>query len=332
MMHAAAPDLHHAELFGHGGRLGAAARHFPDAPKPWIDLSTGVSPWPYPFETHPVDHCRLPDPEDLARLEAAAAASFGAPDAREVVAVPGSDLAIRLLPLLLNEREARYVAPIYSGHRAAWPNARPVTPGAMDEAELLILANPNNPDGRVMEPEALRALPGQLIVDEAFADAMPGVSLAPNRWGAIVLRSFGKFFGLAGLRLGFVLADRPLATRLRTLLGDWPVSSPAIALATAAYQDSAWQAAQRQRLTHACRRMDDLLRSADFRIAGGTPLFRFARTGDAPRFFQHLARAGILTRPFADDPTALRFGLPGEEPQWQRLEQALSTWSREGVS
>ena len=327
MNHAAASSLRHAELSGHGGRLSAAAKHFPQAPGPWIDLSTGISPWAYPFDK--TDLSRLPEPENLTRLEAAAAATFGAPNPEEVVAVPGSDLAIRLLPLLLGERDAYYLPPIYSGHRVAWPDARPIIPGAMEEAELLILANPNNPDGRAIAPEALRALPGQLIVDEAFADALPNISLASNRLGAIVLRSFGKFFGLAGLRLGFVLADRPLADRFRALLGDWPVSAPAIAIATAAYEDRNWQAAQRIRLAQASHRLDTLLHSAGLEIAGGTPLFRLARTPDATGLFHHLAHAAILVRPFADDPTALRFGLPGEEPQWQRLEDALSTWSKQ---
>ena len=330
MNHAAAFSQPHAALFGHGGRLCAAARHFPDAAGPWIDLSTGISPWAYPVDQSDLSAwSRLPEPESLQTLETVAAAAFGAPDPAEVVAVPGSDLAIRLLPLLLGAAQAHFLPPIYSGHRAAWAGALPLSPESMEEAELLLLANPNNPDGRVIDPEALRALPGRIIVDEAFADAIPGISLASNRCGAIVLRSFGKFFGLAGLRLGFVIADAPFATRLRALLGDWPVSAPAIGIATAAYQDKDWQRAQRQRLTYACHRLDTILDAAGLDIAGGTPLFRFTRTSVAADLFCHLAEAGILVRPFTYDPAALRFGLPGEEPQWQRLEQALSTWSKQ---
>ena len=328
MTKTAAPILPYAELYGHGGRLGAAARLFPQAPSPWIDLSTGISPWPYPAEAG-TDWSRLPEPEAIARLEAAAAACFGAPDPEEVVAVPGSDLALRLLPQLLEEADARYLSPIFSGHKAAWPDARAIGPGTMEQAELLILCNPNNPDGRITSRSELDRFTGQLIVDEAFADAMPSLSLASDRRGAIVLRSFGKFFGLPGLRLGFVIADRPLAMRLRALIGDWPVGSAAIAIATAAYSDSDWQAGQRQRLADASQRLDTLLRGFGLTIAGGTPLFRLARSERASDLFHHLAQAGILTRPFAEDANALRFGLPGEEPQWQRLEQALSTWSRQ---
>lgn len=325
---AAVPSRLHAELYGHGGQLGAAARNFPDAPEPWIDLSTGISPWSYPVENIWTNWSRLPEPDALAHLEAAAARAFGAFEPTDVVAVPGSDLAIRLLPILLGPKDARYLAPIFSGHRAAWPGMRPLAADAMDEAELLILANPNNPDGRTISPDRLRRFPGQLIVDEAFVDAEPMISLAPDRRGAIILRSFGKFFGLAGLRLGFVIADQSLAMRLRALLGDWPVSAPAMSIATLAYEDLAWQAAQRQRLTNASLRLDGLLRRIGLEIQGGTAFFRLARTPDAPALFLHLARTGILVRPFTDDPAALRFGLPGDEPQWQRLEQALTTWSK----
>ena len=328
MNHAAASISPYAELYGHGGRLGAAARLFPQARTPWIDLSTGISPWPYPAEAE-TDWSRLPEPAALTGLEAAAAACFGAPDPEEVVAVPGSDLALRLLPQLLGVADARYLSPIYSGHKAAWPDASPMVPGTLGRAELLILCNPNNPDGRTTDRSELYRFPGQIIVDEAFADTMPGLTLAPDRRGAIVLRSFGKFFGLPGLRLGFVIADRPLARRLRALIGDWPVGSATIAIATAAYRDSDWQASQRQRLADASQRLDTLLKACGLTIAGGTPLFRLARCERGSELFHHLAQAGILTRPFADDANALRFGLPGEAPQWQRLEQALSAWSNQ---
>ncbi|MBB4640120.1 threonine-phosphate decarboxylase [Rhizorhapis suberifaciens] len=328
MTRTATPYPYPAELIGHGGRVGVAARHFPAAPSPWMDLSTGVSPWWYPYDNQSqTDQKALPDPEALLRLEAAAGLAFGTSDAAEVVAVPGSDIAIRLLPFILGAQKVRYLAPIYSGHRAAWPNSIPVTPGEAQDSDLLVLCNPNNPDGRIIPPDELRALPCQLIVDEAFADALPECSLAPDRRGAILLRSFGKFFGLAGVRLGFVLADPPLARRLRAVVGDWPVSSAAIAIGTAAYQDLGWHREQRQRLNDASQRLHKLLRRAGLEIVGGTPLFRLARTTDAACLFRHLAQAGILTRPFSDDPSALRFGLPGEEAQWQRLEQALTHWS-----
>jgi cobalamin biosynthetic protein CobC len=319
-----------ASLAVHGGRLTAASRRFGRDVSDWVDLSTGIGPDPYPFDGSLVDPHRLPEPEELAALEATAAAAFGVAEPDTVVAVPGSDLALRLLPLLVPARCPAILVPAYGGHAEAWPRARPlglaeVAAGGFD-ADLLILCNPNNPDGRVLPPAQLRGLGVRLIVDEAFADAHPEASLLPERAGAVVLRSFGKFFGLAGLRLGFVIADRPLAARLRALLGAWPVSAAAIAAGRAAYADHGWHVARRRRLAGAAARLDALLAGAGLAIAGGTRLFRLARHPGAASLFSHLAAAGILVRPFADRPDTLRFGIPGPERAWQRLSAALATW------
>ena len=264
-----------------------------------------------------------------------AAASFGA---AEAVAVPGSDLALRLLGQLLGGRVA-VVGPGYSGHVAMWRS--PVTVISVDalgEAaathDVLVLARPGNPDGTMIARDMLEsaaatlaARGGYLIVDESFVDATPEASVAGSGWpGLIVLRSFGKFFGLAGLRLGFVIAPMEIAADLRRLLGDWPVSSPAIAVGTAAYADGDWQAAQRRRLAVASRRLDALLGDAGLVVAGGTNCFRLVATPERDALFDHLASAAILTRPFADQPLRLRFGLPGNEASWTRLTGALEHW------
>lgn len=311
----------------HGGRLSEARRLFPHAPLPWIDLSTGISPWPYPL----VDigsECwqRLPEPDALAALEAAAANTFSIADTAHIVAVPGSDLAIRMVAQLLDGKSAGLLSPIYSGHVAAWPAAETVTLNDSDGLDILICANPNNPDGRVIPPEHLHRFHGQLIVDEAFADAVPEASLLPDRKGAIVLRSFGKFYGLAGVRLGFIIADTPVVTTLRAMLGDWPVSSPAIAIATRAYQDHAWQAAQRDRLSAHAARLRSMLIAAGLNLIGGTSLFQLMSHDGAQSLFQILGEAGILVRPFADDLKHLRFGLPCDGQEFERLERALTDW------
>jgi cobalamin biosynthetic protein CobC len=311
----------------HGGRLAAAAAHFDRARQPWVDLSTGICPWAYPVpDNDPAIWHRLPEPEELEQLEAAAAESFGVPDPDEVVAVPGSDIAIRLLGTIFSDRAAAMLTPIYSGHRATWPDAAEVT---MDDAahhDLLILANPNNPDGRKIAPQRLRELPGQLIVDEAFADTDPEISLLQDRAGAIVLRSFGKFFGLPGIRLGFVIADLPVAHQLRRLLGDWPVSGSAIAIGTSAYRDQTWQHHHRQRISRAANALDHMLEQAGLEIAGGTSLFRLATHDQASEIFEHLGQSGILVRPFATDERQLRFGLPASDADRDRLAKALQDW------
>ncbi len=347
----------------HGGKVEAARALFPQVSAPWIDMSTGISPWSYPHEAIPAEaFTRLPDPEAVDALEAAAAVSFGVSDAACVVATPGSDLALRLLGRLFAGRRVAVVRPGYSGHVLAWGEAD-VTLISADEIEVaarahdvVLLANPNNPDGRVVLRERLLAVAGELgarggmlIVDEAFADVMPEHSICGALSdGVMVSRSFGKFFGLAGVRLGFVVTACSKTRRaVRSALGDWPVSGPAVAIGTAAYRDLNWQSTQRKRLQAATERLDSMLVRAGLTIAGGTSLFRLARCGSAvtgvaggiaaagqgatasertaEALFRRLAQHGILTRPFSSDASLLRFGLPADETHWQRLAIALAS-------
>jgi cobalamin biosynthesis protein CobC len=194
------------------------------------------------------------------------------------------------------------------------------------------VVNPNNPDGRVVPAQTLLALAGALaerrgllVVDEAFMDVGPaGASVSERtRSGLVVLRSFGKFFGLAGLRLGFAIADPEQAARLRAQLGPWPVSGPAIAVGSLALADTAWIEMTRRAVAFAAQRLDDLLRGAGFEIVGGTALYRLVRTNRASIVFDRLGSAGIVVRRFGCDPTWLRFGLPGPESAWERLRVAL---------
>jgi cobalamin biosynthesis protein CobC len=200
-------------------------------------------------------------------------------------------------------------------------------------ADLAVIVNPNNPDGRIVSKDALLALAeekqrhgGLLVVDEAFADVGPaGLSLGPEvgRGNLVVLRSFGKFHGLAGLRLGFALAAPEIAARLRATLGPWAVAGPAIAAGQAALADRAWAEAMRDTLADEAARLDRMLIAATLEIVGGTSLFRLARTQAAGALFDHLGRAGIMVRRFADNPAWLRFGIPGNQEAWQRLAAAL---------
>lgn len=312
----------------HGGQLEKARRLHPAAPQPWLDLSTGIAPWPYPVNpTTDQDWQRLPEPEALLALEEVAADYFGVEDPDQVVAVPGSDMALRLLARLIPAERVGLVGHSYSGYRKAWPHAEVMPFEGALKADLLICANPNNPDGAWIEKRHLQCRSNQRLVDEAFADADPRLSLLPDRSGAVVLRSFGKFFGLAGIRLGFVIADRPLAGDLRDQLGDWPISGPAIALARRAYADRNWQEAQRQRLNDASMRLKALLGEHGLAEACGTAQFQLAETSAAIGLFGHFCSQGILVRPFAERPMALRFGLPGSEVNWSRLTTALDQWS-----
>lgn len=320
----------HAALMWHGGQTGAAAQLYPAAPRPWLDLSTGISPWAWPVPAiEPQLWQALPSPAALEQLELAAARVFGMNETEQIAAVPGSDIAIRLLAKQLQAERVAIVGHSYAGYRTAWPEARVLPFEKARDADLMICANPNNPDGAVIEARKIQRLPNLRIVDEAFADAMPEVSMLPHRNGAIVLRSFGKFFGLAGMRLGFVVANKPVIRDLRGLLGDWPISGPAIAIGTAAYCDKAWQSLQRRRLAQGSARLSALLFEHGLQDAGGTANFRLCHAPDAPGLFTHLCRAGILVRPFIDRPDQLRLGIPGTDADWARLDATLKTWRSE---
>lgn len=327
-----------ADLLRHGGNLAAARRAFPDAPEPWIDLSTGINPVPFALPAFPpAIWQRLPEAADVAALEDDAAHAYGADDPATVVAVPGTQAALQVLPHLIHARRVAVLGFTYGEHARVWSaaGAEVVTvsePEALVDADVAVVVNPNNPDGRLIDPARLAAIArrmaahgGWLIVDEAFADVMePEASLIPARPpGAIVLRSFGKAWGLAGVRLGFVLGDTDLVEAVATGLGPWAVSGPAIAAGRAAFADPAWLAAARLRLEADALRLDGLLSGAGFAIAGGTPLFRLGSHPRAASRFQTLGRQGILVRAFSSLSGRLRFGLPADETGWQRLAGAL---------
>jgi cobalamin biosynthetic protein CobC len=322
----------------HGGRLGAARRRFPDAPRPFIDLSTGINPIPWPvLPLPPESFARLPEPEALFGLQQAAAEAYGLSDPAMAVAAPGTQILIQLLPRLFPQAGIRVLGPTYAEHADCWAAAGTDVEEVPDLASLrgasaAVVCNPNNPDGRRIPPDRLLALAagmaargGLLVVDEAFADLEEGplscAAFLPKP-GLVLLRSFGKSYGLAGIRLGFALAERPVAARLREALGPWAVSGPALEIGRAALADRAWLAAAALRLEGDAARLDALLRRAGLRVLGGTRLFRLAQ-GDAAFWFTRLGQAGLLTRPFAQRPDWLRFGLPADAAAWARLEQAL---------
>jgi cobalamin biosynthetic protein CobC len=334
------------EPLPHGGNLGAARHLFPGAPEPFIDLSTGINPHPYPLPPLPAEiFARLPDATATAHLAAIAANFYGAPSALHVVAAPGTQILLPLVAGLVRPGRAAVLSPTYNEHaRAARLAGHGVTEAsdlaALADADLAIVGNPNSPDGRLIDRGSLLALAGKLrsrggilLVDEAFMDVGPReASLAGDvaRSNIIVLRSFGKFFGLAGLRLGFALLDRPSATRLSATLGPWAVSGPALAVGTKALADALWIEQTRSRLLHASQRLDAILIGAGLAIEGGTTLFRLVRSDAAEALFQRLGRAGILVRAFPDNARWLRFGLPAQEDHWMRLQIAMDAFGCNG--
>lgn len=313
----------------HGGGVEAAQRHFGGSD--WLDLSTGINPHPWPgADALAIDWRRLPERHELAELEIAAAACFGL-DPRHVCAVPGTEIGLRLVGGLLGGA-AQFVTPSYRTHGEMIARAAPTD---LDDAQdgTLILANPNNPDGRVLSRAHLEELLDRrghdawLLLDEAFADVDPAPSMAGRIGDArrlVIFRSFGKFFGLAGVRLGFVLGPAPLLDAIRAALGAWPVAAAAIAIGTAAYRDRAWIERMRGQLPAQAAALDAVLGRAGHRPTGACPLFRLIEVADGTALFERLARRAILTRPFADRPHWLRIGLPPDEAGLARFAAALA--------
>lgn len=329
----------------HGGRLVEARSLFPEVRQPWVDLSTGINKRSYPApRATATARNRLPERLHLVELEETAAAAFQVEDPSRVVAVAGTELALRLLPYALNLQEAAILGPTYGSHVDSWAragsSAREVTDSTLEpylaRSIALTIVNPNNPDGRILSRGRLLQLhqrveqqAGALIVDEAFVDTDPSLSVSgiaggPGAQRMIVLRSFGKFYGLAGVRLGFIIAAPALARRVRSMLGDWPVCADALAAGRVAYADREWAARTRLSLARSAARLNTLLVRGGFEIIGGTSLYCLVRAVDARQRFLRLLQSGILVRPFDHDETLLRFGVPHGRLEWERLAAACA--------
>jgi cobalamin biosynthetic protein CobC len=327
----------------HGGDLAAIGAAFPDAPKPWIDLSTGINPWPYPIRKLPDQAWqRLPSAADEIAVRDAAAACYGMRARDDVVLAPGSQAIIQWLPRLRSRSRVTVLGPTYGEHAKCWRAAghevsQVLAPEQMPaESDVIVVVRPNNPDGRVVPLSWLQAAAaglhrrgGWLVLDEAFADADQTASAAAvlNGENVVALRSFGKFFGLAGGRLGFALVSATLAGALRDALGPWSVSGPMLALAARALRDGAWIARTRTRLARGAGRLDRIAAGAGLTLIGGTTLFRLYAHPEAPKIFSTLAADGLYVRRFQANPHWLRLGLPPDAKAERRLVRALEDQS-----
>jgi cobalamin biosynthetic protein CobC len=332
-------------MLEHGGRLRAAALQYGIDRADWLDLSTGIAPWSWPIPAIPAEAwARLPETDD--GLEAAALAYYGA---SQLLPVAGSQAAIQALPRVRARGKVGVLSPCYAEHAYAWRKSgflvREVSEHEvdyfLDSLDVLVVVNPNNPTGLHLPPEQLlewharlAERGGWLVVDEAFMDNTPHLSLAAHtsRAGLVVLRSFGKFFGLAGVRLGFVLAEPSLLKALAQEIGPWAVSGPTRMLGQACLSDLAGQARQRARTEQARDRLVELLSRHGLTPQGGCALFQWLVTPKAQSLHEFCARRGVLLRLFTgggDQTGSLRFGLPCDEADWQRLEAVLGDYARE---
>ncbi|MFC3181182.1 threonine-phosphate decarboxylase CobD [Cypionkella sinensis] len=314
----------------HGGNIDGAIARFGGSD--WIDLSTGINRVPYPVPTlHPEDWTMLPTHSAKQALLDVAAQTYGT--TAPMLAVAGAQAAIQMIPRLAKPGRARVLGPTYNEHAAAlraagWKVEQVSQFGQLAGADLAVVVNPNNPDGRSYAPADLLALAGQvgrLVVDESFADAQPALSLAAQagQAGLLVLRSFGKFYGLAGVRLGFVIGCPDDIAALTEMSGPWPVNGAALRIGAAALADKAWAKATVARLQAEVTQADALALAAGWQLVGGCELFRTYETPDAETAQNRLAKARIWSRIFPYSNRWLRLGLPGSPEEWARLTAAL---------
>jgi len=325
-------------MLEHGGNLRAAQRHY--GGEDWIDLSTGINPIGYPAPPLPPEAWhRLPE-ADPALVDAACAYYH----ARALLPVAGTQAAIQALPRLRPPSRVTVAAPSYAEHAHHWSQhghslrqiGYPMLEAAVGSSDVVVICNPNNPTGELIAPAVLLrwaaelgARGGWLVVDEAFGDTAPELSVAAcaGQPGLVVLRSVGKFFGLAGLRLGFVAAESALLAALTDMLGPWTVSGPAQHVALAALRDTAWQQAAQERLACDGARLRQLLATYGIQ-ASGTPLFHWWAESAPEDFHEHMARRAIWVRLFRQAARGIRLGLPTLDTDWRRIEHALQEWTK----
>ncbi len=307
-----------AEKADHGGGIDAAVSQFGGTRHDWVDLSTGINPIPYPLGELPADLWNtLPDEAAFQRLEQAARAFWNIPRSAAVLAAPGASALIARMPSLAPPGAVDIPGPTYNEHARAFTAQGW---GLAEAAETRVIVHPNNPDGRLWRASDLAPM---TIIDESFCDIAPDATLMAQatRPNTVILKSFGKFWGLAGLRLGFAIGDPVLIGKLAQGIGPWAVSGPALAIGARALADTAWAEATRTRLATDAARLDALI---GLPVVGGTSLFRLYESDDSLALQTRLARAHIWTRIFPYSSRWIRLGLPGSPAHWARLEQALS--------
>lgn len=305
----------------HGGGIDAAIATYGGTRHSWLDLSTGINPVPYPMPDLPQDAwTALPDQTAFDRLYALARSYWNVPQEAAIIGATGASAIIAALPRVIPPGEVCIPGPTYNEHGAAFAAAGWHL--GQDTSHTLVAVHPNNPDGHLWQLSDFDA--AYTIIDESFCDIAPDRSLVQlaARPGTVVLKSFGKFWGLAGLRLGFAIGDPKIIAQLTDLLGPWQVSGPALAIGAEALADPQWSDETRARLTDDAARLDTLLTANGADILGGTPLFRLYQVKNALAAQDHLARHHVWSRVFPYAPDWLRLGLPGPD-RWAQLEAAL---------
>jgi cobalamin biosynthetic protein CobC len=335
-----------ASGFHHGGQLDRVKQDYPEQLLPWIDLSTGISPFRYPVDIN-ASACFKHLPQGHSDLIAAASCYYGVDHG---LPIPGSMWAIQNLPLIrkLCEQNTNDSRPVllprmgFNEHVKAWAawgfnieyyDDMPSI-DQLGRAQSCVVINPNNPTGYHCSKQSLLdahklllSNDAWLIVDEAFIDLTPEYSCVAEsvQQGFIVLRSFGKYFGLPGIRLGSIMACDQIIGNVKNLLNEWSINSAAQQIATTAFLDANWQYEVNKNIKTNSVKLQKLLKSLDLKTQG-TDFFRTYLTSNAKILNEHLLKLGIYVR-LLDDESGIRIGMPNENSDWKRLEVALSSFN-----
>lgn len=305
----------------HGGGLDAAITRFGGTRADWLDLSTGINPEPYPIPDFNHDAwTALPDQAAMDKIIGLARSFWNVPNDAAILPAAGASALIAQLPHWLPVGNVAIPGPTYNEHGAAFRTAGWTFDDNAKDA--IVAVHPNNPDGVLWTADQLDT--PFTIIDESFCDTVPDKSLInlATRPGTIVLKSFGKFWGLAGLRLGFAIGDPDILGKLSQTLGPWQVSGPALQIGSEALADPSWADDTRKRLSKDAARLDAILTAQGAQIVGGTTLFRLYEVHDAKAAQEQLAKSHVWSRTFPYSKTWLRLGLPAAD-KWDQLENAF---------
>lgn len=307
----------------HGGGVDAARSRWGGDAQDWLDLSTGINPVPYPVGSISAQAWQaLPDRDAQSGLIAAAREFWSVPEGADIIAAPGASALIARIPTLAPRGRVRIPGRTYNEHAAAFAAQGWGVDDGDDGGDAMVVVHPNNPDGRLWR--ALDVTAPLRVIDESFCDITPEQSLIAqaSQPGTLILKSFGKFWGLAGLRLGFAIGDPALIAALKEALGPWPVPGPALEVGARALRDVDWAAQTRARLAEDAARLDGLMIARGAQVVGGTDLFRLYDVGEAAAWQDRLAHSHIWSRIFPYSQSWLRLGLPAPD-RWAQLEGAL---------
>jgi len=308
----------------HGGGLDDAILKYGGNRTNWLDLSTGINPIPYPIPKVPNHFWHsLPDSQAQSALLSAARKFWKVPNGANIIASSGVSQLIAMLPSLLPVNCVEIIGPTYNEHAAAFQSSG-WTVGQTGSVRVIV--HPNNPDGNqhvISKQDAKNT--DLMIIDESFCDVTPDETLInlTDQNNVIVLKGLGKFWGLAGLRLGFAVAAPELIKKITDRVGPWAISGPAQFIGQAALTDNSWIIKTRSRLREDSLRLDNLMIEYGNKPLGGTDLFRLYEVKNATKTQNTLAKKFIWTRIFPYSTNWLRLGIPGTEAQWTQLINAL---------